>query len=293
MKRSGALALLVAAVLAVLAPAAAQTQGYRTLHVDALSMRADRARVRVGEVFHLAIHVHVRENIAALDELIVPDVGTLQLEGNERHVTHAASGTDVVETLTLEAAAGGTYRFAPAYLDAIDGRTHKPSRFSSNPVVVVVDAPAELPSTGVVTVVMHGLLELLVIVFALAAVVVVLVAVVRARRKRATAPVPPPVVVAAPAPPPPPPRTPRDDVADALRAYRTSPGNGSLEALRAQLYVVAGARPGATLRDALAATSDHALRVALIAAERTAFGPAHARDASSVELIDATEAWLR
>ena len=290
MKRSGALVLLVAAVLAMLAPAAAQSQGYRTLHVDALSMRADRERVRVGEVFHLAIHVHVRENITALDELIVPDVGTLQLEGNERHVTHAASGTDVVETLTLEAAAGGTYHFAPAYLDAIDGRTRKPSRFSSNPVVVVVDAPAELPSVRVVTV---GLLELLVIVFALAAAVVVLVAVVRARRKRAVAPVPQPVVVAAPVPPPPPPRTPRDDVADALRVYRNAPANGSLEQLRARLYVVAGARPGATLRDALAETSDDLLRVALIAAERTAFGPAHVRDTSSAELIDATEAWLR
>ena len=293
MKRSGALVFLVAAVLAMLAPAAAQPQGYRTLHVDALSMRADRERVRVGEVFHLAIHVHVRENIAALDELIVPDVGTLQLEGNERHVTHAASGTDVVETLTLEAAAGGTYHFAPAYLDAIDGRTRKPSRFSSNPVVVVVDAPAAVPDGGIVAAVEHGLLELLVIVFALAAAVVVLVAVVRARRKRAVAPVPQPVVVAAPVQPPPPPRTPRDDVADALRVYRSSPANGSLQQLRARLYVVAGARPGATLRDALAETSDDLLRDSLIAAERTAFGPAHVRDASSAELIDATEAWLR
>ena len=62
--------------------------------------------------------------------------------------------------------------------------------------------------------------------------------------------------------------------------------------MRGALFVAAGTNAGATLRDALAATSDGALRPALIAAERTAFGPAHERDAASVELIAATESWL-
>ncbi len=110
------------------------------------------------------------------------------------------------------------------------------------------------------------------------------------RRRRAPVAVPAAVPVAAPAAPP---RTPRDDVADALRAYRTSPANGSLMRLRGTLFVAAGANAGSTLRDALAATPDRALRDALVAAEHTAFGPAHVRDDASAELIAATEGWLR
>ena len=51
--------------------------------------------------------------------------------------------------------------------------------------------------------------------------------------------------------------------------------------------------PGATLRDALAATPDRSLRAALGAAERAAFGPASLRDDASRELVGATETWLR
>ena len=111
------------------------------------------------------------------------------------------------------------------------------------------------------------------------------------RRQRRTPGVPP--ATAAPAPLPETPRTPRDAVAEALRAYRSSPANGSLTVLRASLFEAAGSNPGATLGDALRATDDRALRTALTAAERTAFGPAHVRDLSSRELIEATEGWLR
>ena len=53
-------------------------------------MHADFTHVKVGQVFHLAIHARVRENVAALDELVIPDVGTMQLEGDERNVTSSA-----------------------------------------------------------------------------------------------------------------------------------------------------------------------------------------------------------
>ena len=268
------------------APAGAAS--LRTLHVDALSMRADRTHVAVGEVFHLAIHVRVRENVAALDELVVPDVGTMKLEGDERHVTSSPAGTDVVETLTLEPTAAGTFTFKGAYLDAVDARTRKPSRFSANPVRVVVGAPA----SNIVTTfgpVWRLMLGIMLAGSAVLVAVALIVTVVRLRRR----PAPPVVTIAPPvAPAPPPPRTPRDDVADALRAYRTAPGHGSLTRLRGALFVAAGTNAGATLRDALAATSDGALRPALIAAERTAFGPAHERDAASAELVAATESWL-
>jgi hypothetical protein len=274
---------------AALLTSSAHAASLRTLHVDALSMRADRTHVAVGEVFHLAIHARVRENVAALDELVVPDVGTMKLEGDERNVASSPAGTDVVETLTLEATAAGAFTFKGAYLDAVDARTRKPSRFSANTVRVVVvggAAPA-VPSPYVETA--RFMIGIMLVGSAVLAVVAVLVTVVRTRRRR-----PPAVVPAAPvaAAPPSPPRLPRDDVADALRAYRTAPANASLARLRGALFVAAGTNAGATLRDALAATRDHELRPALVAAERTAFGPAHERDASSAELVAATEAWL-
>jgi hypothetical protein len=276
-------------VLAVVAPAGAQTS-LRPLRVRDLSMRADRARVHVHEPFHLAIHVHVSENVAALDELVIPDVGTMQMLGDERHTTHSAGGTDVVETLTLEPAAAGRFTFAPAYLDAIDARDGKPKRFSANrPVTVVVDAGAPLGEAvgGVLRWLAAGAL----IVLGAGIAVVALVALGRRRRRREgpVVPVPQPAAVAAP----PPANTPRDAVAAALRAYRVAPAAAALSMLRSALFAAAGAANGATLRDALSATNDHGLRGALLAAERTAFGPAYARDAASVELIDATEAWLR
>jgi len=281
------LAAAVAAALLFALAAAAPALALRRLAVDALSMRADATHLHVGQVFHLAIHAHVRERVAALDELVIPDVGTMQLEGDERHVTTAQSGTDVVETLTLEPTQSGTFTFNGAYLDAVDARTGKPSRFSANPVRVVVDPPAGQFYSAAASlrwlagVVLAGVLVL-------AAFVAGIVIIVRYLVRE---PLAPPVAVPVPAPPPP--RTPRDDVADALRAYRTSPANGSLMRLRGRLFAAAGADEGATLRDALAATSDRALRDALAAAERTAFGPAHLRDASSQDLIGATEAWLR
>lgn len=285
LSRAAAAAATLAAVLAAAAPAAAQ--GLRALHVEALSMRADRVQLHVGEVFHLAIHVHVAERVAALDELVVPNVGTMQLDGDERRVGASATGTDVVETLTLEPTAAGTYTFNAAYLDAIDARTRKPTRFSSNPVRVVVAGAA--PETAVA----GALWQLAGAVVAGVALLAVLVAAVLAaivlRRRRPVAALQPPPA----APPPVPARTTRDEVADALRAYRTAPANGALLRLRGALFAAAGAAPGATLRDALRASGDGTLHAALAAAERTAFGPAAVRDASSADLIGATESWLR
>ena len=259
----------------------------RTLHVDALSMRADRSTVEVGDVFHVAIHVRVREPVQALDELVIPDVGTMQIVGDERHVSSAPAGTDVVETLTIEPRQPGTFTISGAYLDAIDARTHKPSRFSANPIRVVVSRG------GNTFVVAHPwniawlLAGIMLAGTGMLVVVALIVMIVRTRPRPApivVAPVPPPVAR---------PRTARDAVADELRTYRTAPSHDALMRLRAALFGAAGVSAGATLRDALAATNDRGLHAALTGAERTAFGPAHARDNASVELIAATEAWLQ
>jgi hypothetical protein len=224
-----------------------------------------------------------------LDELVIPDVGTMQMLGDERNVSTSPSGADVVETLTLEPAQPGTFTFAGAYLDAIDARTGKPSRFSSNPVRVVVVGPRRtFFASWFAAVKLLAALALggTIVLAALAAVILI----VRLRRRER-----PVVDVAAPVTPPPaaPPRTPRNAVAEALRAYRASPANGSLLRLRTALFEAAGANEGSTLRDALGRTDDAALRDALVAAEHAAFGPAHAGEASSEALIRTTEGWLR
>lgn len=282
-----ALAVLGLAAIAVLA-APADAQSLRRLHVDALSMRVDRFHPRVGQMFHLAIHVRVRENVQALDELVVPDLGTLQGLGDERVVTHGPGGTDVVETLTLEPTLPGPFTFQPAYLDAIDARTGRPSRFSANPVRIVVEGAPVVDTFGarLLSALARGALIVLGLVLALIAIVGLGR---RLRRRERT------VVISKPPPAPPPelPRTPRDVVAQALRGYRVSPAAPQLHSLRGALFAAAGVPSGATLRDALAATPDQGLRASLLAAERTAFGPAQARDGASSELIDATEAWLR
>lgn len=249
-------------------------------------MRADRSRVRVGETFHLAIHVRVAENVSALDELVTPNVGTLQILGDERSTTHGAGGSDVVETLTLSPVERGRVTFAPAYLDAIDARDGKAKRFSSQgTVTVVVDPPGLEPAPVRRFAVPLALLAIA--AFALGGTAWAVIFVQRTRRRRA--PAPPPVVA------PPPPREPptaRQRVAAALGAYRVAPNGVAIAALRAELFAAAGASPGATLRDALERSDDGALRAALDAAERVAFGPAAGRGAASRELVDATERWL-
>ena len=272
--------------------AAAGAQSYPTLHVDALSMRADKARVDVGETFHLAIHVRVRERVRALDELVIPGVGTMHVLGDERHVTAGPHATDVTETLTLEAVDPGRFTFTPAYLDAIDATTHKPSRFSANPVTVIVAGKGAVPvDSGSLWISLRTAVAWLLGIVVLFAVALWLGA--RWLRASARAAAPAYAVPAMQAAPAAPPRTPRDDVADALRTYRTAPAAESLLRLRGALHRAAGASPGATLRDTLAATSDAALRSALTAADHAAFGPAAARDAASVELIAMTEMWLQ
>jgi hypothetical protein len=287
------LALLVA-LLCISWPLDTQAQGgLRVLHVDALGMRADPSQVRVGEMFRLVIHVRVRESVAALDELIVPDVGTMQLFGDERRTRHGARGTDVVETLTLEPTAGGRYTFAPAYLDAIDPRNLRPKRFSADrAITVVVTDPA--PAAGVDGRDLFRSLTTLVAVFVvIVAVALALLGRIRARRERSLvadvtlclsngrAALPSASLSA-----------PRERVAEALHAYRRSPGSATLKKLRAALFGAAGAAPGATLRDALR-SSDPALHDALCAAECAAFAPTDAREGALRELIGATEACLR
>jgi len=281
--RTGCARAVSAAVFALLcAPAGAQ--GLRTLHVVTLSMTADRTEVPLGSDLHLTIHARVREHVSALDELVVPEVGTMHLLGDERRVRRGPAGTDVDETLTLEPIDAGSFTLPGAFLDAIDGRTGKPTRFTANAVRVTVGPAASAAGTGWLRRAALALLGLLV-----AAMGVTLVLRI-AGRGRGAAPVAVasvPFFASASA------ASPRDVVRDALAAYCTAPSSDTLASLRSAVLAAAGTVPGATTRDAVAATSDEQLRATLRAAEAATFSSEDARSTAKEQFIETARGWLK
>ncbi len=117
---------------AVRLPCAAQS--LRVLHVRDFSMAVDRSDVAVGERFHLTIQAGVTEEVTSLDEIGLPNLAAFEELGDERRCTATQRGTECFETLTLDATAAGDVTIAPATLDAVDGRTGRPSRFQTNPL---------------------------------------------------------------------------------------------------------------------------------------------------------------
>jgi hypothetical protein len=256
-------------------------QGLRTLHVDDLSMHADRTVLPVGADFHLTIHARVRERVTALDELVVPEVGTMHLLGDERHVRHGPAGTDVDETLTLEPVDAGSFVVPGAYLDAIDARTGKPTRFTANGVRIVVGTASGGGGIRRIALVLLGLL--------IAAMGVLLARRTLANRtRRAALPAEPAATIE-----PPQTRPPRELVRDAFAAYRRAPSRSALAQLRGALFVAAGSAPGATVRDAAALTADAGLRAALRDADAATFAPADARRAAEEDLLETVATWLQ
>jgi hypothetical protein len=258
--------LLASAIIAARGASLAQT--LPRLHVDALGMHADRSVAPVASAIHVTIHVHVRERVAALDNLVLPDLSNLQILGDERRMHGDANGTDYVEELTVVGLSPGTAHLTPAHLDAIDARNGKPTRFSSNDLTLRI-----VPETGAAAPADWGRLAWRAALMAggLVAGVLVLIALLRMRygRGRAPAPAPPPAPVALPRTPP---RPALEAALARLRARRT---RDEAFGARAALREYAGATDGETL-DALLLRLDGtppAVRAALRLAERAAFAP--------------------
>lgn len=252
-------------------------------------MHADRSVALVGEAVHVTIHVHVRERIARLENLVLPDLGGLEIIGDERNLSTSAGGTDYVEQLTLVGLAPGEARLTPAHLDAIDARNGVPTRFSSNPLTIRIVATRE-PSSSLWLRWGRTLLVVLVgagvLVAALVLAAIVLLALAR-RSGPATAPPPPPTVLYLP--------DSRSGLRAALEQMRREPGREGALAVRAALRSLAGAGPDETLAEVLLRLdgSNSALRGALRLAERAAFVDDSRLQASIEELTAAVEAMLR
>lgn len=280
------------AALLALVPATAVAQELPRLTITALALHADQASVRPGQSFHVTVHVHVREKRDRLDELVLPALTNAVDLGDVRKRVPAVDGTDFYETLTVAAGTVGTASFTPAYIDAIDPRTGRALRYSSQPLSVRVAV-----GTTVADADPNALMRLLRRAAIIAGTLIVVLAValgllVRALRRR------PRPVPAAPAAAPPA-RAPRDArPGDPLRAafdaYRARADDASLDALRGVLFERAGAAPGATFADALRAlgSRDTQLARVMAVAERARFGPAHERAAAARDLLALLDAYL-
>lgn len=268
--------IAVAAALGALAIVAEGTRAQTlvNLHVRAFQLSLDKPSVTVGEPFHLILHGHVDEGIDALDNVVLPNLAGLEDLGDERRCTRAKTGTDCVETLTLDANAPGDRDIGPATLSAIDATTGKPRNFDSNIVSVHVTGqpkvPAETPEPNPLTDLAwwaaRSIAFLLLVAIALWALIWGL-----ARRPHAVAPPPS-------APPPPPAAAPVDGWETRMRelvaALEREPTRARAVAVRAALRERVGARDAETLADLVArnAANGHgATLAALSAVERAAF----------------------
>lgn len=236
------------------------------LNVTTLTLRADTAHPQLEKPFHLIVSAHFKQTLSAVDFLVLPNLAELEDLGDERHTLGSSAGTDFTEIITVVAHHTGTVHVDPAYLDAIDARTGRPMRFSSNALTLNVEGGAlEDPLAGL------RALGAAVLKIVFAGAVLFALGVRLLRRPRAVAPAP---VTVAPALAEPVPERPlaerlRDELAR-LRAART---RAQVMAVRKLLWEHAGSGPGATLSDVLVKLGgrEPALHPLLRLTERAAF----------------------
>lgn len=273
-------ALLAGAMtFALTAPAVAQT--LPTLRVLSFTLAADTAAPQQERPFHLTIEVRTAGRVGDIQGVVLPPFGPLEILGDEKH-TVAGNGTSTYrETITVVAHRSGAVTVAPAYLDAIDARDHKPKRFLSNALTLAVGGPAVALRDADARA--GGFLRTA-LALALGALVVVALALAALRMRR-----PPPLVAsvepspAVPDPPGPP------DVGTAVAAARDTlarePSRDGALAARKRVWEAVGAGEGETLADVVRrpAAHDPSLRAVLRALERAAF----TGDADRAAAIDA------
>ncbi len=270
LRRSVAVAALLLATAA-----SAGAQGLPSLTVSALGLHADVSRAAVGQLFHVTIHVHVAQPGVALEELVVlPEYTNLTPLGDVRATTSNPGGTDYTETLSVAGMHPGTAQISPVTIDAIDAKTGKPVRFSSNALSVeIVDATLGTNPVSWIAALAVNVGRWVLAGIGVLAAIFVLFALLRRRRP---APLPAPASVA---PPPPPPATPvvvespKTKLRAGIERLRREPSRANVLAVRAELFALAGASETETLGSILARLNgdDAALRAALRSAERAAF----------------------
>lgn len=211
--------------------------------------------------FSVTLTIRVSERITHLDNVFLPELfGTEEL-GDERSIASDAGGTTYRETMRLVAHAGGGVGVGAAFLDAVDARTGKLSRFRSNPLTLLVAGPG-YPAQSV---------WLPVMALTLAAAIFGIILWQMLKR--------PPAVRAAPVPPgpatesEPPEPEPDRSLENALAHLRLRRDRISVMHARERLWEEVGAAKGQTLADVLTlpVAAHPRTRALLLALERAAF----------------------
>jgi len=252
------------------APARAET--LQRLTVTQLLLSADTTQAKVDEPFHLIITAHVREKITSLDNVDLPILAEVEVLGDEHSLSRSNDGTTYREVITVVAHNAGTIALTPVTLDAVDSRTGKPSRFSSNTLTIEV-ARGGLSSAAPSTVDYGAIFWRIVRVafYVICGGALLLVIVLLLRRNRRPKPqvmrLPQATPVARPA------RDPRDIFHDALVTLRAEPTRPTALRVRHVVRAMVGASDTETLADVLRRplAAETRMRDVLRALERAAF----------------------
>lgn len=210
--------------------------------------------------FSVTLTIRVSERVKRLDNVFLPELfGTEEL-GDEYSISSDASGTTYRETMELVAHAGGRVGLGAAFLDAVDARNGKLSRFRSNPLTLDVAGPG-YPRDS------FWLPFLSVALFAGIAGIALWNLLGRSRARPPAAPEPEPQAA------PPPQREPDRSLELALAQVRMRRDRMSVMNARERLWEEVGAAKGQTLADVLTlpVAAHPRTRALLVALERAAF----------------------
>jgi hypothetical protein len=256
----------VAAVLLALAFGAnAAAQSLQRLTVTQLVLSADTSAPMVENPFHLIVTATVKERVKRLDNIVLPILTELELLGDEQQTSTDRSGTHYRETITVVAHHTGNITIAPVTLDAVNARTGRAERYSSNSLNLNVGGTALAPASPGP----HLWSNLAIAAGFLA--VSLLSMVLVARRWRA-----PPAPLPEPEPAPLPvarPHDPRSDLRDALATLRVHRTRETAVAVRLLVRRMVGAGDAETLEDVLQRpqAANPVMRELLRALERASF----------------------
>lgn len=238
------------------------------LDVVSFAFTSDARSPAQEQPFHLIIDVRLRGRVTDLEGVVLPQLGTLEILGDEKHTLAAGSDTDYRETIAVVAHQGGAIHIPPAYLDAIDARDGKPKRFLSNELALNVAGPASVLAAPVARARLWPVAGFLV-----GAVLIVGLAFAAFGLRKTS----PPVVASQPEPPADP-ALPQavaapDAAAIARARLASDPTRDGALAARSVLWRSVGAGDGETLADVVRRPGAHdpALRAVLRAIERAAF----------------------
>jgi hypothetical protein len=265
--------LLACTLLALVAAEQARAAQLQRLHVIALTLSANTRAPHADQSYRLIVFAHVRERVADLDNLVLPNLSGLEVTGGDRKrvAPAAGGGTNYYETIGVTAHQAGAMVIAPAYLEAIDARDGKAKRFLSNDLKIYVTGTQTMPYGSLTSTILGTALSILAWMVGLTIVVTVVTLVFLRPRGSPARPAPPATLAL--------PRadslaaSPRDRLRNAAAELRAMPTRANALRVREAAWRLAGASGGETLSDVLRRppAADAALRELLVAAERAAF----------------------